>query len=165
MNYIFFDIDGVLNGTDEYGKWIDDEIQTDKVERLIRLAKTTGARLVMSSTWRTAWNENGELTRKNEWTCRLDKLLQKANCGLYSVTPMCNYNRNTEIKQWLKEHANTNDHFVCLDDEYGYYTGDEFFDNKFVHTAPSHCDGAYKNGDIVGLFEKHVMQATDILIK
>ena len=165
MNYIFFDVDGVLNGTDEYGRWIDDEIHADKVERLTRLAKTTNARLVMSSTWRTAWNENGELVRESKWTCHLDQLLREANCRLYSVTPMCNYDRNTEIKLWLKEHANPNDHFVCLDDEYGYYTGDKFFDGRFVHTAPSHCNGAYGNGDIVGLFETHVAQATESLMR
>lgn len=119
----------------------------------------------MSSTWRTAWNENGELTRESEWTRCLDQMLQKSDCKLYSVTPMCNYDRNTEIKLWLKEHAEPDDHFVCLDDEYGYYTGDEFFTGKFVHTAPNHCDGAYGNGDIVGLFEKHVAQATEILMR
>lgn len=164
MNYIFFDVDGVLNGTDECGRWIDDEIHADKVKRLTKLAKTTGARLVMSSTWRTAWDENGKLIKETEWTRYLDNLLQKEDCHLYSVTPVCDYDRNAEIKLWLQEHADPDDHFVCLDDEYGYYVNDKFFDRRFVHTAPSHCDGSYGNGDIVGLFEKHIVQASEILM-
>lgn len=164
MNYIFFDVDGVLNGTDECGRWINDEIHADKVARLAKLAKTTGARLVMSSTWRTAWNENGMLTKKHEWTKYLDNLLHDADCPLYSVTPVCDYDRNTEIKMWLKDHADSDDRFVCLDDEYGYYTGDKFFDEKFIHTAPSHCNGGYGHGDIVGLFDEHIAQAMKILM-
>lgn len=163
MNYILFDVDGVLNGTDERGNWIDDEIQTDKVNRLIELAKRTGSLLVMTSTWRIAWDESGELVKRNEWNVRLDNLLRDANCKLHSVTPICGYKRNEEIKLWLKENASADDKFVCLDDEYGYYANDEFFNGKFVHTAPSHCNGSYRNGDVVGLFDKHVELATKIL--
>lgn len=165
MNYIFFDIDGVLNGTDENARWIDDEIQTDKVNRLIALAKGTDAKLVMSSTWRTAWNKDGELIKQRKETILLDTLLRQANCKLYSITPVLDYDRNKEIKEWLEENAQTGDNFVCLDDEYGYYINDDFYRGKFVHTAPPHCDGSFRKEDVVGLFDKHVMEAEQILKK
>ena len=165
MNYIFFDVDGVLNGTDENGNLIDEEIQIDKVNRLIELAKSTDSKLVMSSTWRTSWDKNGELIKQREKALMLDELLRESDCKLYSITPVLNYDRNIEIKIWLKENAQTDDNFICLDDEYGYYIGDRFYENKFVHTAPSHCNGYYGKGDIVGLFEKHVLKAKDLLMK
>lgn len=165
MNYIFFDVDGVLNGTDKNAVWINEEIQVDKVNRLIRLAKSTDAKLVMSSTWRTAWNKNGDLIKQRRDTLLLDALLKKADCKIYSVTPILDYDRNAEIKLWLKENAKTDDSFICLDDEYGYYKNDCFYQNKFVHTAPSHCNGYYGNGDVVGLFEKHILEAKKLFLK
>lgn len=165
MNYIFFDVDGVLNGTDKNGVWIDEEIQIDKVNQLIELAKTTNAKLVMSSTWRTAWDKNGKLIKRRKETILLDELLKKAGCELHSITPVLDYDRNKEIKLWLKENTQAIDKFICLDDEYGYYTDDDFYKEKFVHTAPPHCNGAYGNGDVVGLFEKHVAEAKEMLLK
>ena len=165
MNYIFFDIDGVLNGTDKNGNWIDKDIQEDKVNRLIYLAKTTNAKLVMSSTWRTAWNKNGELIKRMEHTSILDKILREAGCRLYSITPVMANDRNKEIKLWLKENTLSSDRFICLDDEYEYYSNDDFFAGRFVHTAPSHCNGSYGVGDVVGLFDKHVEQAILLLEK
>lgn len=165
MNYIFFDVDGVLNGTDKDGVWIDEEIQIDKVNRLIELAKATNAKLVMSSSWRKYWGETGRLIWRDKEAVLLDDLLRQANCGLYSVTPDIDAVRNKEIKAWLKKYATEPYKFVCLDDEYGYYVDDIFFEGKFVHTAPPHCNGAYGDGDVVGLFEKHVTEAKEMLLK
>ena len=165
MNYIFFDVDGVLNGTNEYGIWIEEDVQESKVKLLITLAKETNSKLVMSSTWRKCWNKNGDLIIPKENSILLDNLLKNNNCKLYSITPILNYERNEEIKMWLKNNANANDNFVCFDDEYGYYIIDDFFKNRFIHTAPSHCNGAYGNGDVVGLFEHHIEKAKRILLK
>ena len=99
MNYIFFDVDGVLNGTDENGVWIDEEIHIEKVKRLLDLVKTTNAKLVMSSTWRIYWDNNGELVTRREETVLLDNLLRKEGCKIYSVTPILSYDRNKEIKK------------------------------------------------------------------
>jgi len=165
MNYIFFDVDGVLNGTDQDGNWINDEIHIDKANRLVELAKATNAKLVMSSSWRTAWDKDGKLIKEeNKWNLFLDILLREAGCELCSVTPVCNHERNIEIKLWLEENAGLDDKFVCLDDEYGYYVDDEFFNGKFIHTAPAHCNGSYGNEDVVGLFDEHVTKAIKILL-
>ena len=161
MNYIFFDVDGVLNGTDKNGKWIDNEIHISKVSRLLQLAKDTNAKLIMSSTWRTSWNNKGELIENHKYCIALNELLQGQ---LYSVTPVINYNRNLEIKTWLQENANPEDNFVCFDDEYSYYQNDDFYNNKFIHTAPPHCNGAYGNNDIIGLFNIHIEKAKQILL-
>lgn len=64
MNYIFFDVDGVLNGTDENGKFLDAEVHKDKVERLARLAKKTNAKIIMSSCWRNGWDNEGNIIKE-----------------------------------------------------------------------------------------------------
>lgn len=163
MKYIFFDIDGVLNGTDENGNLIDDEIHIDKVNNLIKIVKATGAKLVMSSSWRRNWDENGNLKSSLEPAKLLTDLLIAADCPIYSITPFIDYERDKEIKEWLSQYAVTGSSFVCLDDEKSYYKNDVFFNNKFIHTAPAHCDGAYGHGDVVGLFDSHVTKAISIL--
>lgn len=160
--YIFFDVDGVLNGTDENGEFVETEIHEDKVDTLISLAKATNAKLIMTSSWRTAWNEDGRLCKNSECNLKLHKLLKDAGCPLYSVTPILSYKRGLEIKQWLTEHAKEDFSFVCLDDEKSYYINDSFFKNSFIHTAPEHCDGAWGSEDIVGLFQCHVQKAIDL---
>lgn len=162
MNYIIFDVDGVLNGTDANANWIDEDIDMNKLKNLILLAKATDAKLVMSSTLRTAWNEKGKLIRKNSNTVLLHNALKKVGCPLYSVTPIINYERGEEIKQWLSEHAEE-DHFICLDDEKIYYENDSFFDGKFIQTAPAHCNGAYGKDDVVGLFASHVAKGIELI--
>lgn len=160
--YIFFDIDGVLNGTDENGEFIDAEVHEDKVNALILIAKATNAKLVMASSWRTAWNEDGSLCKSSECNLKLHNMLKDAGCPLYSITPVLSYERGLEIKQWLTEHAKEGFSFVCLDDEKSYYINDAFFKNSFIHTAPAHCDGAWGSEDIVGLFQEHVQKAIDL---
>lgn len=116
----------------------------------------------MSSSWRTAWDNNGKLIKNHKYDIILNDLLQNQ---LYSVTPIINHNRNLEIKTWLQENANIDDNFVCFDDEYSYYQNDDFYKNKFIHTAPPHCNGAYHKNDIVGLFDIHIEKAKQILLE
>ena len=134
----------------------------DKLKNLISLAKATDSKLVMTSTWRKGWNEKGELLRKNNSNMLLHNTLIEAGCPLYSVTPIINYERGKEIKQWLSEQKEEC-HFIVLDDEKSYYENDSFFDSKFIHTAPEHCDGSFGKDDIVGLFESHVTKGIELM--
>ncbi len=163
MNYIFFDVDGVLNGTDKDGKFIDSEIHEDKVDILIEIAKRSNSKLVMSSSWRVAWNSDGTLKKERDRNVKLHQMLKDAGYPLYSVTPVIEHNRDVEIKEWLKQNSTKDDKFVCLDDEKSYYQKDKLLKNRFVHTAPDHCDGYYGDGDVVGLFESHIAKALKIL--
>ena len=111
MKVIFLDVDGVLN-SDEYFNSIKDQkintienqIDINKVKLLKQAVNTTGAKLVLSSSWRYTKNANN-----------LKALL--LNYGMIvDSTPFLNNERGKEIKKWLDEHKNVED-YVILDDE------------------------------------------------
>ena len=111
MKVIFLDVDGVLN-SDEYFdrvknlhiQGIQSEIDVNKISLLKRAMDETGAKVVLSSSWR--YTEMGK---------ELRKLL--SNYGIYAdITPLIENKRGLEKKQWLLEHKNV-ENFVILDDE------------------------------------------------
>ena len=111
MKVIFLDIDGVLN-SDEYLdriknldiKGIEREIDVEKIKLLKKAIDETGAKVVLSSSWR--------YTRNAQY---LKELL--SNYGIYvAVTTFIQNERGLEIKQWLSDNQDVED-FVILDDE------------------------------------------------
>lgn len=111
MKVIFLDIDGVLN-SDEYLdkvknsdiQGIERDIDVEKVKLLKRAIDETGARVVLSSSWR--------YTRNARY---LKELL--ANYGIrVDSTPYIQDIRGLEIKKWLSENQGVED-FIILDDE------------------------------------------------
>ena len=111
MKVIFLDIDGVLN-SDEYLdkvknsdiQGIERDVDVEKVKLLKRAIDETGARVVLSSSWR--------YTRNARY---LKELL--ANYGIrVDSTPYIRDERGLEIKKWLSENQGVED-FIILDDE------------------------------------------------
>lgn len=111
MKVIFLDIDGVLNSDEYFDKieklniqGIQSEIDVEKIKLLKRALDETGAKVVLSSSWR--------YTRKAQ---NLKELL--ANFEIYTEsTPYIHGKRGLEIKQWLLDNPEVED-FVILDDE------------------------------------------------
>ena len=110
MKVIFLDIDGVLN-SDEYidsikGKEMtaENEIDMEKVRLLEQAINQTGARVVLTASWRYA--QVGRYLRK--------VLSQMAI--FTDATPYMNNIRGLEIKEWLSQNNDVED-FVILDDE------------------------------------------------
>lgn len=111
MKVIFLDIDGVLNSDEYFDKisnldiqGIEQEIDIEKVKLLREAINETGAKVVLSSSWR--------YTRKGQ---QLKELL--SNYEIYvDSTPFIQNERGLEIKQWLSENHCIED-FVILDDE------------------------------------------------
>lgn len=109
MKVIFLDIDGVLN-SDEYidraknSQGIERHIDIDKVKLLKKAIDETGAKTVLTSSWRNS-NDIGPLR----------ELLAKYEI-YFDVTPFINWERGLEIKQWLLEHNRVED-YIILDDE------------------------------------------------
>ena len=111
MKVIFLDIDGVLNSDEYFDKisnldiqGIEQEIDIEKVKLLREAINETGAKVVLSSSWR--------YTRKGQ---QLKELL--SNYEIYvDSTPFIQNERGLEIKQWLSENQCIED-FVILDDE------------------------------------------------
>lgn len=111
MKVIFLDIDGVLN-SDEYFDKIKDlniqgiqsEVDIEKIKLLKKAIDETGAKVVLSSSWR--------YTRNAQY---LKELLQQY--GIYTdSTPFLQNKRGLEIKKWLDNNPSVED-FVILDDE------------------------------------------------
>ena len=122
---IFLDIDGVLNSQNtfidnhEYRKFfvrningsVDDEIihimldiDLDKVFMVRDICTLTGAKVVVSFSW-----------RRSRWYLLLEDRLTNLGIPIVGVTPYINSNRGEKIRKYLEE--NKVDNFVILDDE------------------------------------------------
>ena len=110
MKVIFLDIDGVLNSDDyidiaKNSQGIERHIDIDKVKLLKKAIDETGAKTVLTSSWRNS-NDIGPLR----------ELLAKYEI-YFDVTPFINWERGLEIKQWLLEHNRVED-YIILDDAF-----------------------------------------------
>ena len=109
MKVIFLDIDGVLN-SDEYidraknSQGIERHIDIDKVKLLKKAINETGAKTVLTSSWRNS-KDIGPL---REFLAKYEIY--------FDATPFINWERGLEIKQWLLEHNRVED-YIILDDE------------------------------------------------
>ena len=111
MKVIFLDIDGVLN-SDEYLdkvknsdiQGIERDIDVEKVKLLKRAIDETGARVVLSSSWRYTRNARYLKELLANYEIRVDS------------TPYIQDIRGLEIKKWLSENQGVED-FIILDDE------------------------------------------------
>lgn len=101
MKIIFLDIDDVLNI-----KW---KPKWDKlaVSNLNEIIKNTGAKIVITSTWRIAYD-----------LLKLKDIFEKQGIvgDVISTTPILSMDRGYEISQWLRENKSV-DNFVVIDDK------------------------------------------------
>ena len=155
MNYIFLDIDGVLNSKDfllnlsERQKlaWVD----PFNIELLAQLVHRSDSKVILSSSWRLGFDDNMKPIRKDGITQKLVDELNKHNIILFDKTIELNVNddwaRPYEIKHYIKKNLSKSDKFVILDDEdcgLRAMYGDNFIQTEF------------NNG---GLKEEHIQQA------
>ncbi len=179
MKVIFLDIDGVLNGYNEWTYRLIDiynflnipirkhikifEVKEKYVKRLSKIVRSTGAKIVMSSSWRYGyWNTPYEEKYRDQKI--LHDLLNKYNLDVIDITPRSKSGkREDEINQWLNETELNIDKFVILDDES--FDLQSFVGKELVKTSK------VAEGDIVkglpyedtGLKRVHVKQAINIL--
>jgi hypothetical protein len=148
MKAIFLDVDGVMISQQhlmseyEAGRsTLAEEItlQPSAVDCLCRLVETTGARIVVSSTYRRI--EDGLHNIGRQLYMAGGKAMR-----IYSTTPVlsgCNIRRSAEIKAWLSQ--NEVESYVVLDDE----TVDDLNDhlvkcNRFYGFGQNELDLAIK---------------------
>jgi len=143
MKIIFLDIDGVLNNHSTFGpgRSGDEAIEPGMVELVAGLVQETGARIVISSSWRS----RGFLLMR--------ELLARHGLDSQSVigvTPYLLGGRGTEIREWMRLSRKPVKSFVILDDEaedlYGLL-------EHLVQTDP-----------YVGLTRHHIVRARKILL-
>ena len=211
MKIIFLDIDGVLNG---YNKWnifgykIADKlnikkyykkiidpfgVHKSKVKRLAKIVRKTGAKVVLSSSWRYRyWKYANSMTvnkneydpskwSNNEYDNDIEKLywlFKKFNIDVIDITERYSgerCRRDIEIQSWLNEYESSKyymtqeeydpiTNYIILDDE-NMILLNYHGDERFIQTS-----SIYIGQDIVGLGvedtglkRKHVKLAIQIL--
>ena len=115
MKVIFLDIDGVLNCQSSKSSChgmmgIDD----DKVKRLKELVNTTGAKIVLTSTWKTDWQKVHK-EQQGYMAEYLDKKLKRHGLVIMDKTDSNSINRGKGILDWIQ--GKKIESFVILDDE------------------------------------------------
>ena len=155
MKVIFLDIDGVLNSDtymekqlDNSSEGIESEIDPATLILLKKAVDTTGAKIILSSSWRI-------MRKYNE----LEKFLMKFGISLSGKTPYVDGKRGLEIKQYLSENENI-EQYLILDDEIF-----ESFDEELVnHLILTKSDQNYHSFS-EGLTEKNIKQIVEIFGK
>ena len=139
MKIIFLDVDGVLNSVRDY--YSVDLVTDSHFELLKELIDRTGAKIVLSSSWRMGLSIRGKLVQR----------LAEYGLEICDITPVLHFaerKRGDEIRAWLDKHEDVTN-FVILDDESDMC---EFTKINLVKTDTN-----------FGLKRKHVEKAVEIL--
>ncbi len=155
MKIIFLDIDGVLNNT-RTKETVDDFIfvEDNKILLLKEIINKTGAKIVLSSSWRKGWRFKEENPKCASVEVRLFKALElklkSHGIELMSYTPHL-WQRGEEIEIWLDEWRGEEiESFVILDDmEEGEFT--------------PNSDRLIRTDICIGLTKRHVDLAIKLL--
>ena len=149
MKVIFLDFDGVLNceryvkQSEQFGVIIDPE----KLKLVKKIVDATGAKIVLSTSWREHWDKASEGCDKIG--LQINEIFASADIEIFDKIPEINLRRAFQIDCWLSEHPDVTD-FVVIDDE---FIGADFMNDRFVKTS----------NYIDGLEEKDVIKAIEIL--
>lgn len=151
MKVIFLDIDGVLN-TKSYREnpevdYFEQPISDIHMCLLEYLVKSTGAKIVLSSTWREYWEPGEE--QSDRFGYYINELFSKYSLEIYDKTPE-HRDRSDEIDAWKNLHQGEIESYVILDD----------FDFEWSEENGKHL---VKTTDEVGLDEEAVERAVRVL--
>jgi len=152
MKVIFLDIDGVLNSSvyDKERSEKDGNIDKTRLVLIKELIDKTGAKIVLSSSWRNHWEKNPDECDKTGKEINAD--FNSVGLEIYDKTIKDGYReRSEEIRMWLNDNPCI-ESFVIFDDN-GYGWGN--LSNNFVQTN-------YRIGR--GLEEEHINKALKLLI-
>lgn len=135
MNYIFLDVDGVLNNKNHYKKQHEKyggrffcqnmPFNPKSLENLKWLINKTDAQIVLDSSWR----------KSAPCMTVLEARLAEYGLKIYDKTGDMG-SRGNEIIDWLFAHTTDNDTFVIIDDEM-YDIEDSFNSDKIVKVDPN----------------------------
>lgn len=174
MKVIFLDIDGVLNTSetvkireqihDKTGIWTL-EVDEFRIEYLKRIVAATGAKIVLSSTWKKHFeNVDGKIVPIHEKGAALQNVLRKYDIELYDILKKgYSLPREDLITIWLNEHEDV-ESFVVIDDETTHLK--RFVGKQLIKTSFLEDGVMLKNmDDCMGLCEDHISIAINILNK
>ena len=125
MKIIFLDIDGVVNCwyTREHAPSGLIGVEQRLIAYIKEIVDATGAKIVLSSTWREDWVFN--LLNGKDWDYLCEEFA-KQNLYFFDYTPIrSDSHRGKEIKEWLENTSYDVSSYVIIDDE--------MFDIKDLH--------------------------------
>lgn len=134
MKVIFLDFDGVITIPPN---WF---INSEKLKWVKKIVDETGAKIVVSSSWRS---DNVEKTKEEiinrKKRCPQNKMLFWFVDNIYDVTPWggLGNGRGGEIQKWLNEHPEV-DNYVIIDDDADMWDSQLY---HFVQTCYEHGIG------------------------
>lgn len=116
LRIVFLDFDGVI--TWPGSKW---NVDSKKVAKLEEILKATGAKIVISSSWRVGCKNGDDFVNKmfTSWRANVsredkDSLFIKS---IIDVTDSRGSARGNEIQRWLDKHEDEVESYVILDDD------------------------------------------------
>ena len=118
MKVIFLDVDGVLNSQQLFEKSEDAQlisVDEENIKNLKKIVDATGAKIVLSSSWRYGWAEHSDAVQ--DWCQILVDILAKYDLKIIDKTEyLSSGRREDEIKEHLKEAKNIKDYikYVCV---------------------------------------------------
>ena len=100
MKVIFLDFDGVINNW-EYFEGVD----YNNVKYLLEIIKSTGAKVVATSSKKYCFQKNLEIPYENTSFYKDIKTLKEYGINISDITPYIDGNRWLEINEYLKIHS------------------------------------------------------------
>lgn len=167
MKIIFLDIDGVVATADTYwggkvNKSDEELIDKNCIDNLNIIVKETGAKIVISSSWRYI-NHINDLQKLFEKCGFIGQIIDrtpiwneyKNDVGINKVNDLLyfwDHERGNEINMWLQRNKEKIESFIIIDDE----VSDIYpiFPDRLIITS---MDG--------GLKEKHIIESINLLEK
>lgn len=116
MRVIFLDVDGVLNYcyTDAFAPSGCIGVAPEPLSVLKELVYRTGAKIVLTSTWKRGWSRNLEfMTRDGQY---LDDKLRSVGLEIFDKTTDRIFDRGKGIADWLAKHPEVTG-WIALDDD------------------------------------------------
>ena len=142
MNFVFLDIDGVLNcATTKHRVQGFVGIDPKKVKLLRQIVDLTSAKIVLSSSWKLDFYENS--LRYPKIKNYLLRKLRAEDLDIYGLTLDNGSNRGWGIIRYIQDHPC--DGYIVLDDEF-------FIDFKQCGIVPHWVHTKYQNG----LLSEHI---------
>lgn len=156
MKVIFLDVDGVLNSEKYYTEHMEDMMENpvdrECVRRLKQIVDATGAKIVLSSSWRGGWSKESGQT--DAFCQKLVDTLAEYQLEIYDKTGNLDHGeRGREIRHWIKHAPEKIESFVILDDN-------DFQWRKY-HLWKKWVQTDFSGG---GLGEQDVKRAEEILM-
>lgn len=153
MNIVFLDIDGVLNEAYSESRAPNGciGIDNEKVRRLRQIVDATGAKIVLTSSWKSEWSRDPELCGADGKY--LAKKLAKEDLHILDKTEDNVSNRGEGIQKWLGRRSDK-PNWIVLDD-------DIFPDYEDQGIMPHLVKTGWYTG---GLQDEHVKKAIDLLM-